>query len=343
MRLKGLSLFVLCLVVILISKPALAETPLQTLYKNAKKEGEVIVWSPLRETGTMLAEEFGKDFPGIKVKHFEIRLDDYVHRVIAEARQGIVSLDIGLGRYIGISPLLKREMIQSYNDWTTIFGDLNPNAISGGGRFLASDDLAFIVAYNSKMVTPEGAPTSWDDLLSPKWKGKIIVEPRANAFAYLGLKWGKEKIVDYLRKLKGQGLTFAKGGTAVAQQLAAGAGHLAVGTYPYKILEMKRDGSPVDWAKKVSPIGAMAQVLFVLKEAPHPNAAKLFAGWLATDRAQVLMNTKLFRGALNSGSSYAVVQEMERNKVEIVKESLENYKDAAAFNKIATKALGVLR
>jgi ABC-type Fe3+ transport system substrate-binding protein len=266
-----------------------------------------------------------------------------VPRVVAESMRGIVGLDVGTSKYVVIHPLLERNLIQSNNDWSKIFKDLNPAGVSKDGKFLANDDYAFVVGYNTQLVKPGEIPTSWDELLAPKWRGKILVEPRANAFAYLGLKWGRDKTVDYVKKLSAQNPIFVKGGTALTQQLAAGAGHLGIGGYAYKFESMKREGASVDWAKKITPIGVMAQALFVTKGGQHPNAGKLFAGWWASAKGQNIMINKMLRGALNPGSSYMIMQEFEKNRVELVKETLDNSKEAAALNEIAAKSLGTFK
>jgi iron(III) transport system substrate-binding protein len=323
---------------------AAQESPLESLYKAAKAEGELMVWSPTEpEDMQILSTEFNKDFPGIKVNFFEIRETDYVPRVVAESMRGIVGLDVGTSKYVVIHPLLERNLIQSYNDWSKVFKDLNPAGVSKDGKFLANDDYAFVVGYNTQLVKTGEIPTSWDELLAPKWKGKILVEPRANAFAYLGLKWGRDKTVDYVKKLSAQNPIFVKGGTALTQQLAAGAGHLGIGGYAYKFESMKREGASVDWAKKITPIGVMAQALFVTKGGQHPNAGKLFAGWWASAKGQNIMINKMLRGALNHGSSYMIMQEFEKNRVELVKETLDNSKEAAALNEIAAKSLGTFK
>jgi len=341
---KYLWLIGLCMWFLLGAGPAQAENPLQALYKAAKAEGEVILWSPVDAWEVrLLAKDFNKEFPGIKVNHFEIREDDYVPRVVVEAKRGIVSLDIAAGRYAGADPLLVRDLIRKYDDWTEVFKDLNPVAVSGDGRALTWYHLVPLLSYNTKLLKSKEVPTSWDSLLAPKWKGKIIVEPRAMAFAYVGLKWGKKKMVEYLKKLKAQDPIYVKGGTGVAKQLAAGAAPLAIGAYIHKILQMRHDRAPIDWVK-ISPLAAASNNLYVMKGAPHPNAAKLFMGWLASNKAQKLINKKLFRGALNPGSSYLAMQEIEMNNVEVVRETMKNYKQAAALlNKAAVAALGVLR
>jgi iron(III) transport system substrate-binding protein len=340
---KLLFLLTPCVGLLFVLGPAWGQTRLETLYRKAKAEGEVTAWSPLEEVGGILAKEFGKDYPGIKVSFFEIRPSDYVTRVVAEAKQGIVNMDISTSTLRPVSALIDRDLIQPYDDWTDVFKELNPAAVSKDGKFLAFSDLVYIVAYNTGLVKPEEVPRSWEDLLAPKWRGKIILEPRANAFAYLGLKWGQEKMTNYVGKLKRQDPLIVKGGTAVLQRLIAGAGHLAVGGYAYRLLQLKNAGAPIDWAKKVSPIAAATQHVFIMKGCRHPNSAKLFAGWLASARAQGILNTKKFMGAVTPGSSYGLVREMEKNNVEVVKESTENYKQTGKLSKLATKSLGVLR
>lgn len=317
--------------------------PLQSLYAAAKTEGEVTIWSPNSEIMEFQVPAFKKQFPGIQVNFFEIRPSDSVARIIAEANQGIVSLDIGTGRYAAVSPLIARDLIQSYDDWTKIFKGLNPSAISPDGKFLANGDNVFVLAYNTNLVKPEEAPRSWDDLLAPKWKGKILIEPRGVAFAYMGLVWGEEKMVAYVRNLKEQVGSFVKGGTTVAQQLAAGAGHLAVGAYSYKILQLKSDGGPVDYSKTASPLAATGQDIFVMKGAKHPNAAKLLVGWLASKDGQRIMESQAFKGSMIPGSSYVTMVEAEKNNVRVVREDLQNYKKADSLGRVAAKAMGVFK
>ncbi|HWO42500.1 MAG TPA: extracellular solute-binding protein, partial [Candidatus Eisenbacteria bacterium] len=317
---------------------------LQSLYKAAKAEGQVILWSPLDPPEVrMLVEAFNKEFPGIEVNHFEIRPSDFASRVVAEAQQGRISFDVGTGRLAAISPLIQRGLIESHQDWTKIFTALKPAAVSDEGRLLTIYSLFYPIAYHTKLIRPTDVPTSWKDLLDSKWKNKIIVEPRANAFAYLGLKWGEEAMVDYLKKLRVQDPIFVKGGSGVVQQLIAGVAPLAVGGNVHNILQRKDEGAPVGWASKASPIGATDNVMFTMKGAKHPNAAKLFTGWLASDRAQDVMATKLFRAAAVPGSSYVVMKELEKNRVEIVRETPENYQKVRALDKSAVKALGVLK
>src|SRR5688500_14889173 len=140
MRTKGSWLVVAALYSLIFSMPvpshAAQESSLDSLYKAAKAEGELMVWSPTEpEDMQILSTEFNKDFPGIKINFFEIRETDYVPRVVAESMRGIVGLDVGTSKYVVIHPLLERNLIQSYNDWSKVFRDLNPAGVSKDGRF----------------------------------------------------------------------------------------------------------------------------------------------------------------------------------------------------------------
>lgn len=318
--------------------------PLQTLYEEAKREGEVQLWGGISPTDLEpLTKAFNQRFPGITVKHFEIRPDDFVPRVLTEAKQGRVSLDVGAGRLVALSPLIERNLVQRHTDWTTLFKDLNPGAVTEDGRMLTFYNLTYVLSYNTQLVKPDEVPRTWQDLLDPKWKGRIIVEPRGNAFAYLGLEWGEQPLLDYLARLKAQQPVFVKGGTAVGQQLASGVAPLGIGAYGYQILQLKASGAPVDWAKSVSPIGTSSTSLFAMAGAPHPKAAKLFAGWLASEEAQSINTAHNYYGTVAPGSSYPHARELEANQVKVVLETNANFQQASALNQAVVKALGAMQ
>jgi iron(III) transport system substrate-binding protein len=326
-----------------LSNAIAAQAQLEALYKAAKSEGQVQIWSPTPpEEIRTISEEFTKDFPGITVNHFEIRDSDFVPRVLAEARLRRISFDVGQGNYMASSALIDRDLIAAHPDLPQMFPNIPAGALTKDGRFVTMYNLIFPIAYNTDLVKAEDAPKSWEDLLTPRWSsGKIMVEPRGMVFALLGLKWGKERMLDYTQKLRGQKPLFVKSGSGIIKQLAAGAAPIGVGTYIHFVLQRQNTGAPVDWAKQVDLLPAISQVMYAMKGAPHPNAAKLFCGWLS--RKGEIFHTRFLKGSLRPGSRYSVQQEAERNKVEPILESLENYKQLAILGESAAKSLGAVR
>jgi iron(III) transport system substrate-binding protein len=318
-----------------------ATDPVRTLYEAALKEGEVQSWGGIGpEEVAVLKEAFQQRFPGIDVKHFEIRPDDFVSRVVTEAQQGRISLDVGAGRMAGIAPLIDRDLVQGHDDWLHLFPDIPPQSVSENGRLLTYYHLLFPLAYNTNLVKPEEVPTSWDDLLQPRWRGRVMLEPRANALAYLGIEWGEERVLDYAQKLRAQDLLFVKGGNEIALQLAAGARPIAIGANTHQLLQDRDKGAPVEWARKVSPIGAGNTSLFVMKGAKNPNAAKLWAGWVASAEGQRINEEKHYRGNVNPGSVYSVAREFQQNNIRVIVEGSENYKEVGVLNEKLTGVLG---
>jgi hypothetical protein len=86
--------------------------------------------------------------------------------------------------------------------------------------------LTTALVYNRNLVKPGEAPKTYQDLLDPKWKGKMMFDPEA-AFIMAAMEqvWGKEKARDYLARLAKQDLIFRRGTTLTSQLIAAGAPH----------------------------------------------------------------------------------------------------------------------
>jgi iron(III) transport system substrate-binding protein len=323
-----------------------ANDALQSLYEAARAEGEVVFWGPADpEELQPVADAFMKRFPGVKVTHFEIRGEEFVPRAIAEAPQGRASFDVGEGRMTVLSPLLQRDLVQGYSDWADTFKsvELSPNAITENGRLLTWYSLLYPIAYNTNLVRAQDAPKSWDDLLDPKWRGRMIVEPRAAAFGYLGLEWGPERLGSYMEQLRTQQPVFVQGGTTVATQLVAGVAPIAVGTYAHKVLQLQQQGAPIDWAKEVSPQGATRTALFALKGAPHPNAAKLFVGYLTSNEAQRIYATHVQNGPLYPGAVGPTREAADKNNIKVLLEGSENFEQAEQLANLAQQRLGTAR
>ena len=332
------------------SEGAPATGPLQALYEAAKAEGEVSFWGPTDPDEMIpLAAGFNKRFPGIKVKPFEITSGQLVQRIVTEAQAGKFSADSAEGSVGTITPLLERDLIQGYNDWVKLFQgpglQLNPNSIVMDGRCVTWYNLAHPIAYNTNLLKREEVPKTWEDILDPKWRGgKILLEARAKAFAYLGLKWGEQKTMDYVRRLVAQKPIFSKGGTATIQQLAAGEAPLAIGTYAYKVMWYARDKkAPIDFVDTTNPMGASHFVSYALKGAKHPHAAKLFIGWLSTPEALKILADVSFKGPLIPGSDTIEYKRFKKNNIEFIMESPDTVKISTELEKKSSELLGAIR
>ena len=314
------------------------------LYTGAKKEGTVIIWGP---TDAIIYQKMqavlDKQYPGIKIEHFESIPEPLVQRIIAESQAGKpASVDIiQSGSLRAVRPLIDRDMLAAYPGWEKDFG---LDAVYAGGRFVGAYNLTLPISYNSKMVNAKDAPTSWEELLDPKWKGrKLIIEARLVPFAMLGTELGKAKATELVKKLLAQEPIIVQGGTTVANALAGGQVSIAVGTYAYTIERLKRAGATVDWVP-VAPLPVLTSAVGVLKTAPHPNAARFFAGWMGTTEGQkVRYDASGQANEVGRNAIGAVAEKIKAAHPAIILETEKNFTAILEIQRELGKLLGALR
>lgn len=108
----------------------------------------------------------------------------------------------------------------------------------------------YVLGYNTKLVSQKDAPKSWEDLLNPKWKGKISIDQEEYPwYATLIKVWGKEKTQKYMKALAKQDIQWRKGHTLIAQLMSAGEFPVAI-VYAHRIESMKKRGAPVEWSTR---------------------------------------------------------------------------------------------
>ena len=315
------------------------------LYNAAKKEGRVVIWGPTDGiVYQRMQEALDKQYPGIKIESFESIPEPLVQRIIAESQAGKpAAVDvIQSGSLRALRPLIDRDMLAQYPGWEKVFG---LDAVYANQRFVGGYNLTLPIAYNTKTVSAQEAPKTWEDLADPKWKGrKIIIEARLVPFAMLGTEWGKSKAIELTKKiLSQQQPLIVQGGTTVANALAGGQVSIAVGTYAFTIEGLKKQGAAVDWVA-VSPLPVLTSAEGVLKTAAHPNAGRFFAGWMGTAEGQKIRYAT--RGqAMEVGRNAIgnVAERIRSQKPAIILETDKTFTSILEIQRELGKLLGALR
>jgi len=267
--------------------PAHAQS-LDELHKAALKEGGTLnFYGTLAQVNAeKILPVFEKRFPGIKINHVDATSDLLVARAVSEARGGKT-----LGDVLQI-PL---ENVTQAHDQGLLLETNLPEAVEypAGlkGSFWVSSDLQyFIAAWNTSLVKKEEEPKSFDDFVNPRWKNRLIAEPRdlemLLAFAKYRFK-SDEKAVDYWRKVAANNVEFHKGHSQLAELLVAGQAAVCLTCYSHHYPIRIKKGAPVNYmlSEGVASINGTA----VFKNAPHPNTALLFARWVASEAGQKVM------------------------------------------------------
>ena len=270
----------------------------------AKKEGRVVAAiPPSPELRKGLEEAFTKRF-GIVLESVPARGGAIIRRIVEESKAGIHYFDLHIGGTESIvKGLLPENVLEPLEPWL-ILPEVRDAKQWWGGHIWVDNAKRFIYAssayqtaslwYNSNLLKAEEI-RSFDDLLNPKWKGKIgLSDPRtpgsgASIWAYMFLIKGEE----YLRRLAGQKLFLTRDLRLLAENLAKERVGIALGIGYSEFLPFKKVGLPVS-ALPTPKEGLYATGgyghLTIIKNPPHPDATKVFVNWFLGKEAQEIFS-----------------------------------------------------
>jgi len=281
-RLHSLSLIIAGLFI----SPLLYAQSASQLIEAAKKEGKVVWYTSMAiDTSKPLLDAFLKEYPFIKADLVRAGEEQLTNRMLTETRAGQWLFDAVSTSSIGA--LIERKMITPYlaperDAFMDQFKD--PQGYWTG---VFANNL--ILAYNTKMVAAKDAPKDYPDLLDPKWKGQILMDPTDyDWFGTLIAAWGREKTVQYMQRLAKQQPSWRRGHGLTAQLLGAGETGLAW-AYSFRIERMKREGAPVEWIETFDPIVVTISGIGLSAKATNPNAAKLLINFATSKRGQEMV------------------------------------------------------
>ena len=288
MRSKSNPIGLIALFFLLLMAPStMAQTEtIEELYKKAlKEEGVLNCYCSLAQINAeKIYPVFEKRFPGIKINHVDATSDKLSARAITEARGGKTIADIvefGL------------EDINKIHEQGLLLDKAPPEAAAypanlKGPYWTANNLIFFVGAWNTDKVKKEEEPKALDDFGDPRWKGRLIAEPRDyEILIALNHKHKSlEKARAVLARIAANNVEFHKGHSQLAEFLVAGQAAACFTCYSHHYPERKRKGAPVDYMLTEGAAGIIA--VAVLKNAPHPNTAWLFNRWAASEEGQTV-------------------------------------------------------
>ncbi len=252
------------------------------LVDGAKKEGKLVWWShPDPACKELVVGPFEKKY-GVQVEHTEYTTAQIVQRVMLEGAAQVYTVDVSNMSVHHVPRLEKRGLLKKlpYKERVAMYKKV-PALISPNSTAVIGYTAPRSLAYNSQKVRKEDLPQSYQDLLKPKWKGKIGIDTDVKEWIILSQKWGVEKTTQFLDKLGDIEPKFHTNNTVLVQMVAAGEVVLAPGIIRrIAVTEFKGNGAPVDWLplEPIVPVDLLLQG--AMSHAPHPNAAQLFMYWM---------------------------------------------------------------
>lgn len=253
-----------------------ADARVADLYKAARAEGVVSVWSHNAEEMQWIPAAFGRTFPGIKIE-FVIDLNA-VSKVVTEARAGRHAADVVWNSEALVRPLIERNLLvrESWEKYGVRAAD-----VGASGHMLITNSATFAVAYRKDRVAAADVPATWNDLLHPKYRNKMAAGPIlfARLCAALGVFGQESALLEYARRIRGEGQVLWTN-ELLQQTIESGERPYVAGITNY-LAEGWKKRNPAIEVVLPEPIFVMQFGAVVTSRAPHPNAARLLALWLA--------------------------------------------------------------
>ena len=313
---------------------ASAQTPwydlpaVKALYEKAKEEKEVVIWAPVQNEVDWIQPALSKRFPGITVKGTgDLQA---ATKLIAEARANRHSVDVWQNSLGGMIEVQKRGLFAKV-DWQP-YG-VTPGNILFDGEGIAVHNFVYSALYSKAFVKDADVPKSWDDLLDPKWRGKMVAQdflfPRLMGF--LAVKWGEERTEKWGRAMiNDQKLLITN--APRESFLKTGERILSIGDSISQSYQYTESGVPTGYTI-FNIVPAVQFMVSVMKNAPHPNAARLLAIWQSSDESMEAREKATYGLSVRPGSKSHVAAEVEKAKATVVLEDLATMDQRADFYK----------
>lgn len=278
--------------------PAAAQNTSLLLYKGADRTEKLVAAATKEGTLNLYTAFRPQDLPAvigpfekkyaIKVKVWRSGSDNVTQRILSEAVGRRFEVDTIMMPAQNVEAVLREQLLQPV--FSPYFTDLIPGALPPHHQWATVLMNVVVQTYNTNLIKKEELPKTYQDLLDPKWKGKLGIESKAEDwYATVVLHMGEEKGIKTFRDIVARNGMSARLGVSLLNNLViAGEVPLALTTYIDLPEKGKRAGKPIDWFT-LEPVVAHGFNMAVSRRAPHPNAALLFYDYMLSPETQKLL------------------------------------------------------
>jgi iron(III) transport system substrate-binding protein len=273
------------LLVTLISLPALVLAQSSELLNQARKEGEVVLYTTMTVGDFEHFNKAAKEkYPFLSIRHVYLSSARQTARVMQEFRAGRVQADV-----LGNSPepllyLKQQGVLAPYKSPETV--NLLKGAWDPEGYWSGMTTDLLVTGFNPRLISRSAAPKNYDEYLRPLFKGQLAVN-RGVPYPLTGMVSlrGEEQGLAYFKKLSQQELRPVEGYTHTVNLMAAGEYPLTAFMQVSKLDAMKRKNAPVDWLPSAPTLATISTVAMV-KNPLHPAAAQLLIDFYLSSEGQ---------------------------------------------------------
>ena len=285
----------------------------QKLIEGAKKEGKVVMLTNTMgpDIALPLFEDFKKQYglPNVRLAHTMKRSGGVISTIkkdISAKRDTFDIVQVGSPAFFW--QLDKRNALMEYKSpyYENFISEVTGNklgAVAKPGYFISSHSNIAGIIWNTKFVKKD--IKTWEDVLDPKFKGKIIVADILKSATIVNVYGGLRKVLprSYFEKLAKLDPVFILSHRSHVRKVVAGEKWISVMTMTGLAYKEAAKGAPV---KGVVPPGgavALGYPFGILAKAPNPNAAKLWVDYLHTRHGHLkYLNMKGFGSGIKNAT-----------------------------------------
>jgi len=281
----------------IFAQPARAAAPPPTrvtpeLIEAARREGKISYYSALElNVAERLGKAFEAKYPGIAVRVERSGAERIYQRIGQEQGSGINAVDVANStdpaHYLDwkskdwLAPYLPDDVAKYFP----------ADQVDPDGTYATSCGWIEAIGYNTNLVKPEDAPKSYADLLDPKWQGKIVKAHPGYSGAIMTATFvlSRELGWQYFEKLAQQKILQVQSAADPPKKLLLGERAVMADGNDYNLQLLKDQGKPVEavYASEGAPLIIVPSGVF--KNAPNPNAARLFQSFFLSLEGQQLL------------------------------------------------------
>lgn len=262
----------------------------EEILELAKAEGELTWYTSLsQQNAEAFLAQFSKKYPFVRTHLVRGGSFTIAEQVRAEIASGRMQADV-------LHLLDPATFVALRNQGALLYYDSPeardlPAQYQDPGYWVAMRAVALGIAYDARRLRGEEAPRHWQDLLAPRFRGRLGLKDAETAgAAYALLFLLRERYgTDYLERLRAQAPKIYKTVQQMQQGLVRGEILVAAGDVGFGEAEeaVPADGLGFVWPQEGVPM--MVGPVAILGGAPHPNCARLFEDFLLSEEGQRLV------------------------------------------------------
>jgi ABC-type Fe3+ transport system substrate-binding protein len=272
----------------------------QAILEGAKKEGQVILYSAaiVNQAQRPLATAFMKKYPFIKMTFWRGDTEEIIAKISAEMRARNLVADLVEGTGVG-EVAVEAKLTQPY--FTPMVEAMPERYRDPRGHWTSTRVSYYCIAYNTRLVPTDQVPRTYDDLLNPRWRGKLAWRIGTSTgtplfLTTIRLARGEQKANEYFQKLVAQKVVNFGSGSArtLVDRVIAGEFPIALNIFAHHPMISRAKGAPVN-SQLMDPVPSTTGTMIIPKGVRHPHAALLLADFiLSREGQQILANADYF-------------------------------------------------